>query len=650
MSMETVWLDYDVIVIGSGGAGSAAAHAASGAGASVLVVAKDPIGCSDSKIAEGIVAVRAVADDNDSHEALADNLRLAGGDLPTPEITQAFAEDSEDAYDWLRRQGVRPRIDDERGTPRALPIPLGGHTHRRSVGHDNGGLSIGHAVWNAIVQGAGIDYLEDAWFLDIVTASESDGSAVVGGLVYDAGTGRFLVVRAPAIVVAAGGLSTLYFPNTDTMRGNTGDSFALAARAGAELVDMEQVQFLPFCLTAPPSYEGLLAGEPATAGYLGVLRDAGGKLILDSVMLRTRAECSAAIVKAVEDGRGTERDGCYLDLTANVKAERSGVYYRNFLETAVSGVMVTVRQALGRAAAECREQWEVRPGAHYSMGGIRVDEFGSAISIESRARIKGLFAAGQAMGGVFGANRLGSTSLSEGPIFGARAGRAAAGLSRKAKAVLTEAENDAFERRLSHYCGLLGQPGEKTGSGLIKELQKAAWKGIGPARTRAGIEKFMRQSANFRRDAKKIAISDEGLWNQSLIDYVEFINMLDTADVVAISALEREDSLGAHIRLDGGTTSVLFEKAYSLFAYFDEEMNFRVGRLSRPPTPWKRVLIHVLRDRKRKLGMKFLRLLPVFLQDRILEKRYHAVMGDVELDHVKPESVKVPQEIEREAA
>ncbi len=160
----------------------------------------------------------------------------------------------------------------------------------------------------------------------------------------------------------------------------------------------------------------------------------------------------------------------------------------------------------------------------------------------------------------------------------------------------------------------------------------------------------MRQSANFRRDAKKIAISDEGLWNQSLIDYVEFINMLDTADAVAISALEREDSLGAHIRLDGGTTSVLFEKAYSLFAYFDEEMNFRVGRLSRPPTPWKRVLIHVLRDRKRKLGMKFLRLLPVFLQDRILEKRYHAVMGDVELDHVKPESVKVPQEIEREAA
>jgi len=650
MSMETVWLDYDVIVIGSGGAGSAAAHAASGAGASVLVVAKDPIGCSDSKIAEGIVTVRGVADDADSHEMLADNLRIAGGDLPTPEITQAFAEDSEEAYDWLRRQGVRPRIDNDRGAPRALPIPLGGHTHRRSVGHDNGGLSVGHAAWNAIVQGAGIDYLEDAWFLDIVTSVDADGRTVLGGLVYDAGKGRLLAVSAPAVVVAAGGLSTLYFPNTDTMRGNTGDSFALAMRAGAELVDMEQVQFLPFCLTSPPSYEGLLAGEPATAGFLGVIRDAGGKLILDSVMLRTRAECAAAIVKAVEDGRGTERDGCYLDLTANVKAERSGVYYRNFLETSLSSVMVTVRQALGRAAAECKEQWEIRPGAHYSMGGIRVDEFGSAVSIESRDRVKGLFAAGQAMGGVFGANRLGSTSLSEGPIFGTRAGRAAAALRGKKNEHFTSRNTDAFEIRLNHYRGLLGRSGDKAGSSLIRELQRAAWKGIGPARTRAGIEKFLRQSANFRHDAKKIAISDEGLWNQSLINYVEFVNMLDTADAIAISALQREDSLGAHIRLDGGTTSVLFEKAYSVSTYFDEEMNLKVGRLPRPPTPWQRVLTHILRDRKRKLGMKILRLLPVSLQDRILEKRYRAVMGNVELDGVKPKSVEMPQEIEREAA
>ena len=246
MNDDILHLTYDVIVVGSGGAGSAAAHAASRAGAKVLVVSKDPVGCSDSKIAEGIVTVRGSAEDTDSHEVLSENLRLAGGDLPVPEITNAFAEDSEEAYDWLRRQGVRPRIDSERGKPVVMAIPLGGLNRRRSVAHDNGGLAVGHAAWNAIVQGDGIDYLEDAWFLDVVSEGGADETNVLGGLIYEASEGRLVAVRAPAVVIAAGGLSTLYFPNTDTMRGNTGDSYALAARAGAELVDMEQIQFLPF--------------------------------------------------------------------------------------------------------------------------------------------------------------------------------------------------------------------------------------------------------------------------------------------------------------------------------------------------------------------------------------------------------------------
>ena len=650
MGMEIVWKDYDVIVVGSGGAGSAAAHAASGAGARVLVVAKDPIGCSDSKIAEGIVTVRGVAEDTDSHEALSDNLRIAGGDLPLPEITQAFADDSEEAYDWLRRQGVRPRIEKNKAAPVALPIPLGGHTHRRSVGHDNGGLSVGHAAWNAVVQGNGIDYVEDSWFLEIVTASTSDEPSVVGGLIYDAGRGELLCVRAPAVIVAAGGLSTLYFPNTDTMRGNTGDSYALAVRAGAELIDMEQVQFLPFCLTAPPSYEGLLAGEPGTAGYLGVIRDADGKVILDSVMLRTRAECAAAIVKAVEAGKGTERGGCYLDLTANVKGERSGVYYKRFLETSLSGVMATVRQALGRAAAECKELWEVRPGAHYSMGGIRVDEFGSAVSLESRAVVRGLFAAGQAMGGVFGANRLGSTSLSEGPIFGSRAGRTAAALCTGKDRIESKVTQDAFAPYLHFYRNLPGQKGDKTGSGLIRKLQETAWTNIGPARTKGGIEKFLAQINKFRKDARKINISEESLWNQSFIDYVELANMLDTAHAIAVSALDREDSLGAHMRLDGGVTSILLDKPYSVATYLDDESTFEVDRLPRPSTPWQRLMAYVLRDRKRKLGMKLLRILPVSLQDRIIEERYRSVMGNIDPEPHSPSTEVQSDSIDREAA
>lgn len=190
----------------------------------------------------------------------------------------------------------------------------------------------------------------------------------MGGVIYDASEGRLIAVRSPAVVIAAGGLSTLFFPKTDTMRGNTGDSYAIAARAGAELVDMEQLQFLPFCLASPPSYEGLLCGEPVTASFLGVLRDKDGKVILDGVYLRTRAECSSAIMRAVEAGKGSLNGGAYLDMTANKTPPRSGPYFMKFVESCLPTAYRNARQALGKAAASCDEPWEVRPSAHYSMG------------------------------------------------------------------------------------------------------------------------------------------------------------------------------------------------------------------------------------------------------------------------------------------
>ena len=144
---------------------------------------------------------------------------------------------------------------------------------------------------------------------------------------------------------------TLFFPKTDTMRGNTGDSYAIGIRAGAHLVDMEQIQFLPFCLASPPSYEGLLAGEPATASFLGVLRDKHNKIILDSVYLRTRAECSEAIMRAVADGRGSPNGGAFLDMTANKKAKKSGKFFMEYLKSLPSAYN-NARQALGKEAGK----------------------------------------------------------------------------------------------------------------------------------------------------------------------------------------------------------------------------------------------------------------------------------------------------------
>ena len=247
--MKNEWKNYDVVIIGSGGAGAQAALAASQEGCKVLVVSKDPLATSDTKISEGIATVRNSGDDHDTEEDLSNNLRMAGKDLPSKKLTDAFAKDSITAYDRYRLNGLRPKINKNNNGPQNLPLPMGGHNKSRSVGHENSGIAFGHANWDTIINRTNVDYLEDSWFLEIVVEDyKSHGvkkKSVIGGVIYDASRGLLVVVKTFNIVIASGGLSTLYFPKTDTMRGNTGDSYSLALKAGAELLDMEQIYLKP---------------------------------------------------------------------------------------------------------------------------------------------------------------------------------------------------------------------------------------------------------------------------------------------------------------------------------------------------------------------------------------------------------------------
>ncbi len=637
MSIDIEWRDYDVLVVGSGGAGSHAARAAAEAGAQVLVITKDPVGCSDTKISEGIATVRACSADDDSEATLSENLRMAGADLPLAKITDAFAADSKDAYDQYRVNGLRPPIDANRSTPQALPLPMGGHNRRRSVGHSNCGVAFGHASCDAVIANGGIDYLEDNWLLDLATTAATDqhpSGEITGALSYDAARGCLVAIRAPSVIIAAGGLSTLYFPKTDTMRGNTGDSYAVAARAGAELVDMEQVQFLPFCLTSPPSYEGLLCGEPVTASFLGVLRDNQGKVILDGVYLRTRAECSAAIMRAVEDGRGSPNGGAWLDMTANKTPQRSGPYFMKFLETSLPTAYRNARQALSKSAAKCEEAWEVRPGAHYHMGGIRVDENGASVSGNgdgnTASGIHGLFAAGQAMGGLFGANRLGSTSLTEVAVFGSRAGAAAAqhaAAQRAQHEKQTSTPNQhAFDQHITQASALFGQQGNTSAARLRKELQEASWKFIGPLRSADKLKEFTSDIERWKTQLNDIAIPDYGNWNQSFIDFQELRNMLNTAEAVCAASLERDCSVGGHVRLDCDNVS-LFSTPFSTVVSRNNEGEIKACRTKRSRTPIKRAIAYKITEKHTRLKASLLRLLPADLQDKHLEKRYRAIMG-----------------------
>ena len=628
MRISLVWKQYDVLVVGSGGAGSNAAETASEMGASVLVVTKDPLSASDTKISEGIATVRASGSEDDTEDTLSENLLLAGGDLPDANITSAFARDSQMAYDKVRANGLRPKISAITKNPDPLPLPMGGHTKRRSIGHKNSGVAFGHANWNSIVKDTKIDYKEDCWLVDIITGNNKDDTkSIVGALIYDAQRGELLAVVCASIVVASGGLSTIYFPKTDTMRGNTGDSYAIAARAGAELVDMEQIQFLPFCLTSPPAFEGLLGGEPVTASYLGVLRDKNKKVILDGVYLRTRAECSAAIMKAVEDGRGTKNGGAYLDMTANKRAPKSGVYFMNFLKGSLPSAYNNVRQAMSKSEAQCEDLWEVRPSAHYMMGGIRVDEncrsIGGSKGLKNDG-ILGLFAAGQAMGGLFGANRLGSTSLTEGAVFGQRAGKNAAHHARNISG-MNPLNKKLFMEKAKKVNSLIGQKGHLHASRIKLSVQKKCWENLGPIRDEARLNKTKLFISKTRKKLKNVKISNSTKWNQGLIEYLELENMIDTAELMAIAALERNGSLGGHVRADCPNIS-LFSKPYSTIVRFVNN-GVNVTRLPRQKTEFKKLIKFKFEEQKKFLGAKILRLMPMILKDRVLEKRYKKIMN-----------------------
>ena len=323
------------------------------------------------------MTVREAGDENDSERSYPNNIKLVGGDLPDKKITEAFAKDSKEAYDRLRENGLRPSINKAKNTPKTLAIAMGGHNRSRSVGHKNSGLSFGHVNWDTIIKFKNITYFEDCWFIDVVKNTNTNN--IVGGIAYDACNGKLLSIKAKAVIIAAGGLSTLFFPKTDTMRGNTGDSYAIGIRAGANLVDSGTNTISTFLHSLTTSYEGLLAGEPATASFLGVLRDKHNKIILDSVYLRTRAECSEAIMRAVADGRGSPNGGAFLDMTANKKAKKSGKFFMEYLKSALPSAYNNARQALGKEAGKAEIPWEVRPSAHYMMGGIRVNEFGQAL-------------------------------------------------------------------------------------------------------------------------------------------------------------------------------------------------------------------------------------------------------------------------------
>jgi succinate dehydrogenase/fumarate reductase flavoprotein subunit len=283
---------------------------------------------------------------------------------------------------------------------------------------------------------------------------------------------------------------------------------------------------------------------------------------------------------------------------------------------------------MGKLAGKAEEPWEVRPSAHYSMGGIRVNENGVSVGGKKEGEINkgilGLFAAGQAMGGLFGANRLGSTSLTELAVFGTRAGSAASKLARSSK---LDIKDESFTLLIKEIKKLFGQKGNISATSLKVKLQKSCWENIGPVRTKEGLDKIEKLLQEIKNQLSDISIPSYGVWNQAFLDFIELRNMLDTAKTVSMAAMERNGSLGGHVRLDCKNISIL-SQPYSTLINKDPSHKWQIKRVERDRTPIKSIISYKIIEYKRLFQAKILALTPRAMRDRKLEKIYKKIMGN----------------------
>jgi succinate dehydrogenase/fumarate reductase flavoprotein subunit len=524
--------EYDVVCLGAGGAGVTAAITAAAAGARVLLLSKEPVGYGNTRISLGVVASCGILP-HDNPEVFYEDLMLGGEHLNNPKLARVMAEEAALAPAVAERQGSLFERDAEGGISRGVARRAGGHRYHRSVKTPGKGIAIGQALRAAAAR-AELDVQEETISVKLLR----HGGRIAGLVGWDLAAGEPVVVRAPAVIVATGGLGWIYYPHTDCTRSATGDGYAVAYEAGAELIDMEQVQFLPFACTHPASMVGIFLGEPSFAGPHGRLLDGRGRELLDGLQTMTRAQVSRVIGLELQEGNGTSHGGLLLDLRPNLETPEGRAAWQTAKD---AGLLDIARRAYGPKAYAWEEPWDVAPTVHFHMGGLRIDEQGATT-------VPGLYAAGEAAGGVHGACRLGSVALAELFVFGRRAGVAAAAFARSGDRPPLPAEEAAdIAARME---ALLGASGDHRPVTLARRLQRLMWDRVGVVREEMSMAAAVAELGRLADEACSLRVGPQRRQNLELQEALELPLMLRTAEIVARSALCRRETRGAHIRAD----------------------------------------------------------------------------------------------------
>ncbi|MBV8527255.1 MAG: FAD-binding protein [Candidatus Dormibacteraeota bacterium] len=527
-------IDTDVLVVGAGGAGMRAAVAAADAGCRVVVITKSLLGKAHTVMAEGgIAAGMGNVDAQDSWEVHFADTMLGGQLLNNWRMVQIYAREVIDRVYELERWGGRfDRTKDGRIMQRAF----GAHSWKRlaHVG-DRTGLELIRTMQDRMLHTDRVDvYMEYT-----LTALLKDGDRVAGAIGYNRNDGKFVVFRSGGTVLGSGGWGRMYRYTSNSWE-STGDGAAMAYAAGADLQDMEFVQFHPTGMVWPPGARGILVTE-AVRGEGGLLYNSEGvrfMLEYDPVKkeLSSRDVVARSIYKEVRAGRGTPHGGAYLDVR-HLGAERIKQKLPSMYEQfhALASVDIT------------RDPMEVGPTIHYTMGGVRVAPDTGATTVP------GLYAAGEVAAGLHGANRLGGNSLGDILVFGRRAGEAAASEARaRARGAIDESQVAAEQESLLRP---LQSSGDGTASPenpykLHEELQAAMQDDAGIARTAESLQRSLAAILGLRKRAAHMHVAGGRVLNPGWHTCRDVTNMLTLSEAIVRTAIERRESRGSQWRLD----------------------------------------------------------------------------------------------------
>jgi succinate dehydrogenase / fumarate reductase flavoprotein subunit len=554
--------EHDVLVIGAGGAGLRAAIESAASGASVGLVCKSLLGKAHTVMAEGgIAAALANVDERDNWEVhFADTMR--GGQYVNDwRMAELHAKEAPDRVRELEAWGA---LFDRTKDGRILQRNFGGHRYPRlaHVG-DRTGLEMIRTL-----QDHGIHQGIDVHMEHTVTTLLKDGGRVAGAFGYDREKGLLHVFRARAVVLATGGIGKAYQITSNSWE-YTGDGHALAYHAGAELMDMEFVQFHPTGMIWPPSVQGILVTEGVRGEGGVLLNNQGRRFLFDDIPdsyknqtadnedegfrytqgdksarrppeLLTRDHVARCIVREIREGRGSPHGGVFLDISWIKKR------IQNAEEMIKKKLPSMYHQFLKLADIDItREPMEVGPTTHYIMGGVRVD------SETQMSTVPGLFAAGECAAGLHGANRLGGNSLSDLLVFGQRAGAHAAAFARQARSVSVDEAQVDQAARLALAPFEREDSGDGTGPYRVQhELQKAMQDLVGIVRREGEMVKALEVIARLRDETGQVRVEGNRAYNPGWHTALELRNLLTVAEAVTRSALERKESRGAHFRDD----------------------------------------------------------------------------------------------------